>query len=152
MLIGLLHFHSLLRWILLLLLITVVIKALQGRSGGKTFEPGDRKLSLFTLISAHLQLVLGAFLYMVSPTVQQALQNMGATMKDGINRFWAVEHITMMILSIALITIGHIKAKKATTDQDKFKAQALYFTIALLLILVAIPWPFREVGMGRGWF
>ena len=152
MYIGLLHFHSLLRWVLLLLLITVVVKALQGRNGGKAFGPGDRKLSLFTMISAHLQLVFGAFLYMISPTVQQSLQNMGATMKDSINRFWAVEHITMMIISIALLTIGHIKAKRATSDQDKFKAQALYFTIALLLILVAIPWPFREVGAGRSWF
>ncbi|MFN8154759.1 MAG: cytochrome b [Bacteroidia bacterium] len=152
MYIGLLHFHSLLRWVLLLLLITVVIKALQGRSGGKTFGPGDKKLSLFTLISAHLQLVMGLFLYMISPTVQQALANMGATMKDSINRFWAVEHISMMILSIALLTIGHIKAKKAASDQDKFKAQALYFTIALLLILISIPWPFREVGAGRNWF
>ena len=152
MYIGLLHFHSLLRWVLLLLLITVVVKALQGRNGGKAFGPGDRKLSLFTMISAHLQLVFGAFLYMISPIVQQSLQNMGATMKDSINRFWAVEHITMMIISIALLTIGHIKAKRATSDQDKFKAQALYFTIALLLILVAIPWPFREVGAGRSWF
>jgi len=152
MYIGLLHFHSLLRWILLLLLIAVVIKALQGRSGGKVFGPGDRKLSLFTLISAHLQLLIGGLLYMVSPTVQQSLANMGAAMKDSINRFWAVEHISLMILSIALLTIGHIKAKKASTDQDKFKAQALYFTIGLLLILIAIPWPFREVGAGRGWF
>jgi hypothetical protein len=152
MYIGLLHFHSLLRWILLLLLIAVVIKALQGRNGGKVFGPGDRKLSLFTLISAHLQLLIGGLLYMVSPTVQQSLANMGAAMKDSINRFWAVEHLSLMIVSIALLTIGHIKAKKATSDQDKFKAQALYFTIGLLLILIAIPWPFREVGAGRGWF
>ena len=152
MYIGLLHFHSLLRWILLILLITVVIKALQGRSGGKAFGPGDKKLSLFTLISAHLQLVFGTVLYMVSPIVQQALQNMGATMKDSLNRYWAVEHITMIIVAIALLTVGHIKAKKATADQDKYKAQALYFTIALILILISIPWPFREVGMGRGWF
>lgn len=152
MYIGLLHFHSLLRWVLLLLLITVVIKALQGRKGGKTFGPGDKKLSLFTLISAHLQLLTGGLLYVVSPTVQQALANMGAAMKDGIQRFWAVEHILMMVISIGLLTVGHIKAKKAEGDQEKYKTQALYFTIALLLILISIPWPFREVGAGRGWF
>ncbi len=149
---GLLHFHSLLRWVLLLLLISVVIKALQGRNGGKKFEAGDRKLSLFTMITAHLQLVLGGFLYMISPAVNSALQNMGAAMKDPSSRFWAVEHISMMIIAVALLTVGHIKAKKAAGDQDKFKAQALYFTIGLLLIVISIPWPFREVGFGRGWF
>lgn len=149
---GLLHFHSLLRWVLLLLLIVVVIKAWMGRSGGKSFSAGDKKLSLFTMITAHLQLVLGSLLYMVSPTVQNAIANMGAAMKDPISRFWAVEHLSMMIIAIGLLTIGHIKAKKAATDQDKFKVLSMWFTIGLILILASIPWPFREVGMGRGWF
>ena len=152
MFIGLLHFHSLLRWVLLLLLITVIVKAFQGRSGGKKFESGDRKLSLFTMITAHLQLILGGFLYVISPTVQNALRDMGAAMKSVESRFWAVEHISLMVIAIAILTVGHIKAKKAVGDQAKFKAQALYFTIGLLLILISIPWPFREVGMGRGWF
>ena len=152
MLIGLLHFHSLLRWVLLLLLIAALIKALRGKKGGVPFTVGDKKISLYTMISAHLQLILGGFLYAVSPTVQNAISNMGAAMKDGVARFWAVEHISMMIIAIALLTIGHIKCKKAKSDQAKFKAQATYFTLGLILILASIPWPFREVGMGRGWF
>ncbi|MBK7966705.1 MAG: cytochrome B [Bacteroidetes bacterium] len=152
MFIGLLHFHSLLRWVLLILLIVVVIKAIRGRNGGIQFSKGDKKLSLFTMISAHLQLILGGFLYAVSPTVQNAISNMGAAMKDGVARFWAVEHILMMIIAIAFLTIGHIKCKKAKGDEAKFKAQALYFTLGLILILASIPWPFREVGFGRGWF
>lgn len=152
MYIGLLHFHSLLRWVLLLLLITVVIKAIQGRKGNVKFGPGDKKLSLFTMIAAHLQLAFGSILYGVSPTVKQALNDMGTAMKDSVARFWAVEHLIMMILSIALLTIGHIKTKKAGSDTEKFKTQSVYFTIALVLILISIPWPFRQVGMGRGWF
>lgn len=152
MFIGLLHFHSLLRWVLLLLLIAAIIKAFRGKNGGVQFTAGDRKISLFTMISAHLQLILGGFLYAVSPTVQSAISNMGASMKDGVARFWAVEHISMMIIAIALLTIGHIKCKKAVGDQAKFKAQATYFTLGLILILASIPWPFREVGLGRGWF
>ena len=140
MFIGLSHFHSLLRWVLLLLLIAAIIKAFRGKSGGISFTAGDRKISLFTMITAHL------------PTVQNAISNMGASMKDGVARFWAVEHISMMIIAIALLTIGHIKCKKAKGDEAKFKAQALYFTLGLILILASIPWPFREVGLGRGWF
>lgn len=152
MFIGLLHFHSLLRWVLLILLLTIVIKALKGRKGGLSFSAGDKKLSLFCMITAHLQLVLGGFLYVVSPTVQNAISNMGAAMKDANARFWAVEHISLMIIAIAFLTYGHIKCKKVAGDQEKFKTQALYFTLGLVLILVSIPWPFREVGLGRGWF
>ncbi|MBL7925262.1 MAG: cytochrome B [Bacteroidia bacterium] len=149
---GLLHFHSLLRWVLLILLITIVIKALQGRSGGREFARGDKKLSLFAMITAHLQLILGGFLYTVSPTVKNAISNMGAAMKDPVARFWAVEHISMMIIAIALLTYGHIRCKKVQGDQEKYKVQSVYFTLGLLLILLSIPWPFREVGFGRGWF
>ena len=149
---GLLHFHSLLRWVLLLLLIAVLAKAFMGRKGGKVFGPGDRKLSLFTMITAHLQLVFGVVLYMISPIVQGAIANMGSAMKNAPLRFWAVEHLSMMLLAIAFLTIGHIKAKKAATDDAKFSAQFLWFGLGLLLILLAIPWPFREVGADRGWF
>jgi hypothetical protein len=123
-----------------------------GRSGGKTFSAGDRKLSLFTMISAHLQLVLGGLLYMVSDVVQSAIANMGAAMKNPVARFWAVEHLLTMIIAIALLTIGHIKAKKAATDLEKFKTLSVWFTIGLILILASIPWPFRAVGLDRGWF
>lgn len=149
---GLQHFHSLLRWVLLILLLVTVVKAFLGMSGGKKFTSGDARLSLFTMISAHLQLIFGVLLYMVSPVVQSAISDMGPAMKNPIARFWAVEHISIMIVAIGLLTIGHIKAKKSSADAAKFKAQAVYFTIGLLLILISIPWPFREVGAGRGWF
>jgi uncharacterized Tic20 family protein len=152
MYIGLSHFHSLLRWILLILLIASVVKAFMGRSGKSPFTEGDRKRTLFTLISAHIQLVLGIILYKISPVVKSATDNMGAAMKDTVLRYWAVEHISMMIIAIVLITIGHIKSKKAATDIAKFKALAVWHTIALILILISIPWPFRLVGQGRGWF
>lgn len=149
---GLLHFHSLLRWVLLLLIIAVITKAIGGRNGQKVFGPGDKKLSLFTMITAHLQLVFGVLLYMVSDIVQSSIANMGAAMKNPVQRFWAVEHLSLMLLAIAFLTIGHIKAKKAAKDSDKFSAQLLWFGLGLLLILLAIPWPFREVGVERGWF
>jgi len=149
---GLLHFHSLLRWILLLLLITSLVKAYSGWSGRKVYTESDRKMSLFTLISAHLQLVLGLVLYFISDLIRGARMDMGAAMKDATLRFWAVEHLIMMVLSIILITIGYSKSKRAATDEAKFKLLAIFFGVALVLILMGIPWPFRTVGEGRGWF
>lgn len=150
--IGLLHFHSLLRWILLILMLTVIAKSFSGRKGGQTFSAGDGKLALFTLITAHLQLILGIVLYIISPMMKGILADMGAAMKNGVMRFWAVEHISMMLISIILITAGYSKAKKAEAAAEKYRILFLFFGIALLIILLAIPWPFREAGAGRGWF
>lgn len=150
MLIGLLHVHSLLRYVLLLLLLISIIKAFNGWGLKKTYTSGDRKLALFTVISAHLQLVLGLVLYFISPTVKNALADMSKAMSDTVQRFWAVEHISMMILAIILITAGSVRAKKALTDEGKHKQIAIFFLIALAIIFIAIPWPWK-VELGRGW-
>ena len=143
--------HSFLRWVLLLLLLITIIKAFSGWFGKKMFTSGDRKLSLFTMIAAHTQLLLGLALYFQSPWVR--LGEMGAAMKNSILRFWAVEHILGMVVAIVLITIGNSKAKRGASDEKKFRALAILFTLALVLILASIPWPFRAgIGDGRGWF
>lgn len=149
---GLLHTHSLVRWIMLILLIMTVLRSYNGWKSKRSFTPGDKKLVLFTLIFSHVQLLIGFLLYMVSPTVKSALNDMGAAMKDKMLRFYAVEHISIMIIAILLITIGNAMAKRTTNDSDRFKKIFIYFFIGLLLILASIPWPFQMVGAGRGWF
>ena len=147
----LLRSHSGLRWILLAVVLGAVVRAFTNMSSGK-FTALDDKLSLFSLITAHIQLLLGLGLYFISPFVKAAMEaGMGAAMKETVLRFWLVEHIFGMVIGIALITVGRVAAKKATTDKDKFKKIAVYFTIGLVVILSTIPWPFREV-LGRGWF
>lgn len=142
---GLLHAHSGLRWVALILLIYSVFNAYSKKKSGD-FTDGDRKLTLFTLISAHIQGLLGLVLYFISPKVSFA----EGFMKDSVMRFYAMEHILLMLIALVLITIGYSKVKKSTESSDKFKRILVFFGIALLLIIAAIPWPFRDLG--AGWF
>ncbi len=144
MLNGLIHAHSGLRWVVLVLLVAATFKALMKWRSNVSYSEGDRKLNLFTMISMHVQLLLGLALIFMSDKVNFS------QMKDAMYRFFSVEHSVMMLLAIALVTIGHSKAKKATDDAKKFKTIFTFYLIALLLVLVAIPWPFR--GWGNGWF
>jgi len=148
---GLLHTHSLLRWVFLLLLITVIVKAWGGMKSKRAFTAGDKKLVLMTVITAHVQLLIGVMLYMSSPIVKTALNDMGAAMKDSLLRFWAVEHISAMVLAIILITIGHASAKRADNDAAKFKKLFIFFLIGLVIILATVPWPFQQMHAFRGW-
>ena len=154
MYIGLLHTHSLVRWIMLILLVIAIFRAYGGWKSKRSFTPGDKKITLFTLIFSHIQLLIGLLLYMVSPSVQTALgqHGMGAIMKDKFMRFWVVEHIMMMVVAIVIITIGYSLAKRAANDADRFRKIFIYFLISLLIILISIPWPFTQTGAGRGWF
>ncbi len=138
---ALLHSHSGLRWILLILLIMTIASVFGKRSGKVAFTDGDRKLSLFTLISAHLQAVLGLVLYFFSQKVDFS----ATTMSSPVHRFFTVEHALMMLIAVILITIGYGKAKKANA-----RGVFVYYLLALIVILVAIPWPFRT-ALGAGW-
>ena len=137
---GLVHAHSGLRWVALALLLATVFVSISRWTGNKSFTEGNRKLYLFTLISVHLQLVLGLILYFISPKV-----NFSAT-SDRIIRFYTVEHITIMLLAIILITIGYSRSKRATSDMQKHRLVGILYGIGLGLILAGIPWAFRNLG------
>jgi hypothetical protein len=105
------------------------------------------------MITAHTQLLIGLFLYFISPFIQVAMvRGMGFAMKDAVLRFWAVEHIGGMVAAIALITVGRILTKKATEHNVKHKRSLLFYLLAFLIIMMLIPWPTMLVGEGRGWF
>jgi hypothetical protein len=143
--IGFNHLHSLLRWILLILLLLSVSKVMLG--SGKRFFDKDRKMALLIMILAHVQFLLGLSLYFM-----RGFQNQLGDMGDSLARFRALEHPLGMIIAIVLITIGYGKIKRAETDAAKFRAVKIFFGMALLLILISIPWPFREGMAGYGWF
>jgi hypothetical protein len=141
---GLVHAHSGLRWIALILLIAAVAVAIgkwQGRSG---YTDGDRKLYLFTLIAIHTQLLVGLVLLFISPKVNFSL------MSDKLYRFYSVEHTTGMLIAIILITIGYSRSKRTADTTAKQRLIGIFYGIGLLLILASIPWPFRIPG--AGWF
>lgn len=148
---GLLHTHNLLRYAIVILLLLAIFKSLKGWFGNGTYQESDNKVSLFLFISAHLQLAIGLALYFLGGKSSLISElGMGEVMKSEELRFWAVEHITAMILGIAIITLGRIMAKKSDIDKIKFRRQSIYFILAALLIFSAIPWPWSAVA--RPWF
>jgi heme A synthase len=137
--------HSGLRWVVLALLIGAIINAITGKS--RTYEKKDKMLNLFAMVSLHIQLLLGLVLYFTSENVVFK----AGWMKVDKFRFYGMEHILMMVIAIVLVTIGRKKAEKQSVPAKKFKTIALWYTIALLIIIAAIPWPFRE-ALGGKWF
>lgn len=149
---GMLHLHSFGRWVVLILLLLAIFKHLT--AGNRPYTKGDARTSLFLMIAADTMLLVGIYLYVAGPWGLQLIQNsggMGGVMGDAVSRFFAVEHQVGMILAIALIHIGKAQGKKTLADSAKHRRTAIFYIIALLIILVSIPWPFREVGEGRGW-
>lgn len=141
MYIGLMHLHSTLRWFILLIAVIVIVKYFIGWLGNKKWQKQDTILSVIFTSLFDLQLLTGLVLYLfVSPITQAAFADFGAAMKNSDLRFYAVEHFSIMLAAIVLVHIGRAKSKKAKTDQLKFKKAAIFFAIALALVLSGIPW------------
>lgn len=146
------HAHSTGRWIVLLLLLFAIFNSLL--AGRRPFIRSDNRLGLLLTIFTDLQLLIGLSLYVFGPKGYKTFaafgNNMGAVMKDATARFFGVEHIVGMLIAIVLIHIGKAQARKPIGDRAKHRRTVLFYLLALLIILVSIPWPFRAVA--GGWY
>lgn len=145
---ALLAVHNMGRWVLLILLLTALVKALNGMTGNKAYTDGDRKVSLFLMITAHVMLLIGLYQWFVGPWGINNIQNLGmkAVMQNKVQRFWAVEHLTGMLIGIILITIGRRAGKMNIADRLKHRRSFWFYLVAFIIIIATVPWPFRDVA------
>lgn len=141
----LLTIHSLVRWLVLISLLIAIYRAYKGWFGNVPFTKFDNAIRIAAVTTAHVQLVLGISLYCISPIVRYFLNYFKAAVHEREVRFFGMEHITMMVIAIVLITIGSAKAKRQTTDRHRYKTMAIWFTIALVIIFSSIPWQFSPL-------
>ena len=142
--------HNLVKWFILFFGFATLLNALGGVFKHRAYTVSDNKSNLFLMICCDIQLLLGLILYVGNGWVGK-LKDLGNNMKDPATRFFTMEHTTMMLLAIILVHIGRSQVKKAGTDAAKHKKMLIFSGLALLLILAAIPWPFRE-ALGKPWF
>jgi len=149
---GLLHLHSVLRWVILILLLVSLFKSYADRA--RPFTSSHRKVGMILMISADIMLLLGLYQWFAGDWGLKSIQSngMSVVMKNSVLRFFAIEHLVLMLIAIILIHTGYSYAKKDVPDAVKHKKTLLFYGVALLVILIAIPWPFRNAGAGRVWF
>jgi hypothetical protein len=139
-------YHSIIRWFVLASLILAIYTAYNGYSSKRIFTKTDNAIRHWTATIAHIQLVIGIILYSQSPLIKYFWKNFDTAIQDFDTAFFGLIHIFLMLSSIIIITIGSALSKRKTTDQVKFKTMLVWFSIALLLIFIAIPWPFSPLA------
>jgi hypothetical protein len=138
--------HSWLRWVVLILGLIAVVRAIAGRTG-RPWSQTDDTITKWFGITFDIQFVIGLLLYVwLSPLTQAAFADFGGAMRNAGLRFFAVEHIAGMVIAIALVHIGRGKIRKATTDSRRHTLAAIFYGIAFILMLASIPWPGMPAG------
>ena len=133
--------HSWIRWLVLLAGIFTAVRALMGWMNKVEWTSRDNQAGLLFMIGVDVQLLLGFILYVaLSPITAEALNDFGAAMADASLRYFAVEHVLLMFIAFALTHVGRAFSKRAADAVQKHKMAAIFFGIATLAILFAIPW------------
>ncbi len=140
------HFHSGLRWLVILFLLTAILSSLYKMLTKSDYSKYDKVLSIASLSTVHLQIILGLLLYFISPKVIFKAESMSNSML----RFFLVEHSILMIISAIAVTIGFRFIKRAPVPYKKHLNTVLFYSASLLIILFSIPWPWKNLG--GSWF
>jgi heme A synthase len=138
--------HSLARWFVLTSLLIAIFQAYKGWFTNKPYSKFDNSVRHITATIAHIQLIIGLWLYFISPIIDYFLHNYKEAVHQREIRFFGMEHNLMMLTAIIIITIGSAKAKRKPTDKEKFKTMALWFAVGFLIILLSIPWSFSPLA------
>jgi hypothetical protein len=147
----LVHVHSILRWVVVLSGGFTVVRYSAGLTGGRSFQKLDNTVAAIFIGSLHAQLLLGLYLYFSSQPWTMFGGDMKQIMRDTTARFKTVEHITGMLIAIVIAQVGRTLSKKADTDAAKFKKGLIWMGLAFAILMLTIPWPFRE-ALGGHWF
>jgi hypothetical protein len=140
------HLHAIMRWLLLGFLLATLVISLIRLIHRKGLHTTGILTARYSLVTAHIQLLAGIILYMISPKV---IFN-ASSMQSPILRFFLVEHVLMMLLAVILLTVGYVKLKKQIGSYVSSRLVFWYYLAALVLMLAGIPWPF--LSYGGAWF
>jgi hypothetical protein len=137
--------HSWLRWVAIVAVIGATLAALRGRTRG--IDSGADRWGLIAMVALDVQMLVGLILYFVlSPFTARAFDDFAVAMRTPQLRFWAVEHVTVMLAAVVIAHVGRVLARKAQTPEGKRKRLLICFGLATLLLLLGTPWP----GMSNG--
>ena len=139
--------HSLLRWAVLVAGAVAWFRAIGGHTAKRPWTPKDDLWGLVLTASVDLQLLVGLVLYVfLSPITRLGVRNLAAAMQIPAARFFTVEHALGMIVAIALVHVGRVKIRKAADAARKHRTAMIFYGIALVLMIISIPWPGMPVA------
>lgn len=134
--------HSAIRWAVLAAAAWAVLAAVSGLRARRSWTRRARVPGVVLAAAADLQLLLGAALWLgLSPYAVTA---------TGRSAWWTFVHPALGLAVVALVHVGSVRVRRALDDGSRWRTAAVFYGIALVLAILAVPWPVG--GSGRPLF
>ena len=138
--------HSVMRWIVVVLGVVVLYRGLTGQMGRRPWTPLDTGISFGFLIALDVQLLIGAVLFIKSPITILGIHEFELTLGSPALRFYTLIHPMVMLAAIALAHAAWARIRRRSESTSSHRDAAIFFGLALLLLLAGIPWPAMSYG------
>lgn len=139
--------HNVLRWVVLALAIWALYRHYRGWLGSRPWQPQDKLAGRLLTVGFDLQLLVGLFVAVVSPLIQAAVNDMSTITESDVIRFFAAEHIPVMIVAWILVHVTSVLSKRAEDEVKRHQRAAVGYSVALAMVLLVTPW-FRPLLPG----
>jgi len=138
--------HSCVRWLVVLITLANLASALDGIRRRRPWIPSDARLVRAWVGIVDVQLVLGMAMYFELSPITEHLPGLAAIWSVPALRFFAIRHPLAMLGVVLLAHAGGISARRLGSAPQRFGRVARSAGTALLLLVVAVPWPFYAIG------
>lgn len=146
MYLPLLTIHNAMRWVVMVLLLVSIYRAFRGYRLKSVFSAGDNALRHWTATTVQLQMLIGFVLYFNSPFVSSFWHGENTQDVGQGEVFFAIVHLSLMFVAVTVLSVGSALTKRRPTAKQKYATMLLWFCASLLIILIAIPWPFSPLA------
>ena len=141
-----LHLHILNWWIILFTGLWAIVRTWRGHLGELAWTRHERLAGLVFSSALATQLVIGLTLYFQSPAVRQFFAGGTVGLDRMIAAFFGVMHPLTMCTAVVLGQVGFSVSKRLSDDRRKYQVAAMCYTAALVVLLLAVPWPWLSYG------
>ena len=152
---GLLALHSILRWLIIFLLVLNIIRSYISGNAQK-YTSRDVTWNFRLMLVMYINMAIGLYQYFFGLHGFNFFlnNNFGEVVGSPFMRFWAIEHPFLILVAVGLITYSRKVAKEDTVEngETKHMKMGIFYIVVLVIVLLAIPWPFREMFKDYPWF
>jgi hypothetical protein len=138
--------HNLLRWAVIILGLIAIVRAFNGWLGKKSFDLTNNQVGMLYTSLFDVQLLFGFLLYFYRGWINVLFGDFASAVSNPGTRFFALEHFLLMLAAAVVAHVGRSSARKAGEDAAKHRRLAIWFSLSLLILLAAVPWPFLSYG------
>jgi hypothetical protein len=130
------RFHYVISAVFIILAIITTAWALVGWIKDLPCPRSFLRLSWVFIHFLYIQLLTGIALYFfLKPEAVANDLSMEEALQQNSLRFWAIEHVSLMLFALIISQVGRLIIKQISSDRKKYRAATLYYGISLMVVM-----------------